>query len=114
MSETRGMPIRTLRVELTGIYEGFWADLRCNQSYAAKLELRSGDAERAFAAFAELIRAWNIPDADGNVLPLPTTAEALRRDIPDEVLDQLITLYGEKQAAAAQLPLAPATPSGPV
>lgn len=107
----RGMPVRTVRVELTGIYAGLWAELQVNQSYAAKLELRSGDSERAFAAFAALVRAWNLPDAAGNVLPLPATVEQLKCDIPDEVLDMLITLYGKQQAEAAELPKASATPS---
>lgn len=106
MGETKAMPVRTTRVNLTGDYAGFWADLQINCSYAVKQELNSGEPERVFAAFAELVQAWNLTNATGAPLTLPTTPEALRHDIPDEVLGDLLTGYREALAAAAQLPKA--------
>ena len=106
MSETKAMPVRTTRVDLTDIYAGFWAELQINCSYDVKQELNCGVAERVLAAFAPLVQAWNITDKKSVLLPLPTTPDVLRGGIPDEVLGQLLTGYREAQEAAAQLPKA--------
>jgi hypothetical protein len=106
MTDNKAMPVRVARIELSGDYEGFWADVQTNSSYAVKQELNSGEPGRVFDAFAPLIQAWNLTDAAGIVLPIPTTPEALAQDIPDEVLGQLLTGYREAQEAAAQLPKA--------
>jgi hypothetical protein len=104
MGETKAMPVRTTRVNLTGDYAGFWADVQTNCSYAVKQELNSGDPERVFVSFAALVQDWNLTNKKGEPLPLPTTPDALRMDIPDEVLGDLLTGYREALAAAAQLP----------
>lgn len=106
MADSKPMPVRVTRVELTGDYEGFWADLQTNCSYAVKQELNSGEPERVFEAFAPLIRAWNLTGANGAAFAVPTSPDVLQRDIPDEVLGDLLTGYREAQAAAAQLPKA--------
>ena len=104
MADNKAMPVRVARIELSGDYEGFWADVQTNCSYAVKQELNSGEPERVFAAFAPLIRAWNLTDANGAAFAVPTIPEVLQQDIPDEVLGDLLTGYREAQAAAAQLP----------
>jgi len=106
MAESKAMPVRVARVELTGDYAGFWADVQTNSSYAVKQELNSGEPGRVFDAFAPLVNAWNLTDRKGVALLIPTTPEALAQDIPDEVLGQLLTGYREAQEAAAQLPKA--------
>ena len=106
MGETKAMPVRTTRVNLAGDYEGFWADLQINCSYAVKQELNSGEPERVFAAFAGLVQGWNLTDTQGHRCLVPTTPDALRLDIPDEVLGDLLTGYREALASAAQLPKA--------
>ena len=104
MTDSKAMPVRVARVELSGEYVGFWADLQTNCSYAVKQELNSGEAERVFEAFAPLIKAWNLTDANGAAFAVPTSPDVLQQDIPDEVLGQLLTGYREAQEAAAQLP----------
>jgi|WetSurMetagenome_2_1015567.scaffolds.fasta_scaffold55963_2 hypothetical protein len=104
MADSKPMPVRTVHVELKDAYEGFWADVQTNCAYAIKQELNSGEPPRVFEAFAPLVRGWNLTDAQGTPLPCPTTPDALRIDIPDEVLGQLLTGYREALEAAAQLP----------
>ena len=104
MADNKAMPVRVARIELSGDYEGFWADVQTNCSYAVKQELNSGEPERVFAAFAPLVLAWNLTSPSGKWLGIPITPEALQADIPDEVLGDLLTGYREAQAAAAQLP----------
>ena len=106
MADNHPMPVRTVRVELTDAYAGFWADVQTNCAYAVKQEFNSGDNDRIWTAFAPLIRAWNLTDEAGAPLALPTTWERLQVEVPDEVLGQLFYGYTDKLNAAAELPKA--------
>jgi hypothetical protein len=104
MSETKAMPVRTVRVELTDAYEGFWADVQTNCTYAIKEEFQSDDLARIWDAFGGLIQAWNITDRAGKVLALPIDWARLRVEVPDEVLGALWHNYNAKLIEAATLP----------
>jgi hypothetical protein len=63
--------VRTAVIELGGDYEGWQATMRVNPTLAVWEDFSSGDEGRLAEALKVLVVEWNVPDDDGNPLPLP-------------------------------------------
>jgi hypothetical protein len=105
------MPIKTVNVELKGDYEGFSVLMRTNVPYEIKMMLISGDMEKTLEALKVMILSWDITDVDGNVLPTPKMGTDMTKDIPDEVLSEMLTQYIEVLKSKTEIPKVPETPS---
>jgi hypothetical protein len=110
----RKLPIKTKRIELTGEYEGWWADVRTNPPVGPLLDAitafesankeKIGEIIPAIYDMLELIvHKWNFVDEKGKDLPF--NRDSLRK-LPLEVL---VLLAQKSQEEILEVPLAPST-----
>lgn len=59
------------RIELTGDYAGWHAEMRLNPELSVWEDFSSGEDERFNSALKYLIRSWNLTDDDGHAIPTP-------------------------------------------
>jgi hypothetical protein len=85
---------RKIKVELTGDFEGWWAEMRLHVPFRMALLLESESAEDRVNAIRSLIVSHNLREEAGfdEVLEDPTNA-------PDDAIDQLLRKWGEIKAA---------------
>ena len=85
---------RKIKVELTGDFEGWWAEMRLHVPFRMALLLESERAEDRVNAIRSLIVTHNLREEVGveEVLEDPT-------DAPDDAIDQLLRKWGEIKAA---------------
>ena len=114
----RRMPVRVQRVELTGEYEGWWADIRTNPPVGLWMDAREritadgGDAVSSATAavdgligvVAAVLKNWNFVDEAGAVLP--PDAAGVRR-LPLDLIGELFNLT---KAGVEQAPLGTSAP----
>lgn len=96
------MPVRTRRVEMDGVYAGFWAEMRVNISMRTLEAL--GKSDDLYPTIAEIVREWNFVDEAGQ--PIPVSEDGLRA-LPIDLFAMLQNRYGEclrNPLAAATLP----------
>jgi hypothetical protein len=78
----------TVKIALEGEYAGWTAELRKTVSARILLELDSGEASRALAAFAKLVVTHNFKGLDGK-----PCADVL--DAPVDALSQTLEAWGK-------------------
>jgi len=103
----RKMPVRIKRVNLSGDFEGWWADVRTNAPFGVYLDMLdmlgggegAEEGTRVARAMGELInalpglvRGWNFVDTEGE--PLPCTLAGMRQ-LPQDLLMALLTAMNE-------------------
>lgn len=80
--------METVKIELDGVYAGWTAELRKQVSARILLDLESGEAARALAAFAKLIVTHNFKGLDGK--PVEDVLDA-----PVDALSQTLEAWGK-------------------
>lgn len=78
------------RIELDGEHAGLWCDMRTDVSARILIDLESGKADRAMAAFARLVLAHNFKGLDGEII-----TDVL--DAPIGALMQAVQKWSEAQ-----------------
>lgn len=99
-------PIRTIEVALTGEYEGYTATMRLNPPFQTKMDLRSGNVEKFFAACGHIILAWNAEDDTGAVIPAPHDDPGAAYRVSDYLLVAYVNAYIDKINEATEIPKA--------
>jgi len=84
------MPVRARRVEMSGDYAGFWAEMRVNISMRTLEALSNTDD--LYPEIAEIVREWNFVDEGGQPIPV---SEAGLRSLPIDLFAMLQSRYGE-------------------
>jgi hypothetical protein len=103
---TSAMPIKTIEIALDEIgYPGWVVTMRTNPRASVYDDLVSGDVERWWPAFGQVVRNWNFADEDGRALELPANYQSEQElDLPIGVIAFVLNRYFEAFAAAAALP----------
>lgn len=105
--------VRTARIELDGDYEGWYATMRVNPSLAIWEDFSSGDGERYESALSAIIVDWNIPDDEGNVLPIPRDGLDWNT-APFDLKVRLTQAFSKTMQARMSPPKEPSTTSEPM
>lgn len=100
------MPVKTAIIELGDIgYPGWQVEVRLNVRARTYDEFLSDDRVAFWAAFAQIIIAWNLLDESGEPLPLPKDGLG-PRELPIDILNTLVLRYCEAMADSAAIPKA--------
>jgi hypothetical protein len=85
---------RKIKIDLTGDFDGWWAEMRLHVPFKMALLLESENPEDRVNAIRSLIVAHNFRPEVGfeETLEDPT-------DAPDDAIDQLLRKWGEVKAA---------------
>ena len=105
------MPIKTVRIELGGEYQGWWADIRTNPPVGLLIDAIAAFEKADHEEIGEImppiydmleltVNAWNFVDEKGK--DIPATRDGLKRT----PIDLLMILANKVQEAVVSLPLA--------
>jgi hypothetical protein len=109
------MPIQTVTIELDEIgYPDWYVTMRTNPRASVYDDFTQQDVERWWAAFGQIVIAWNLADEDGKPLPHPKeVASEKDLDLPISLLAHVLTRYFEAVRDRAAIPKAPSDNSAP-
>ena len=107
----RRMPIRTAQVDFTEDgYPGFRATMRTNPPMSVALDFQSEDMGRIFGAVRVCYPAWDFVDEEGEAIPHDERGTGM---IPPDLLNAMISRWGEVLKATAAIPKANGASSSP-
>lgn len=100
----RRMPVRTKDIELKDEWAGWRFTAVTTVSLENVEDITSGDIGRIRKALADLIRAWNFVDAEGQPMAAPKDdkAEALMGRLPVELAMAMVAAISEAVQEASQ------------
>lgn len=98
--------VRTVELQLDGDYDGITVTLRTNPTLAQRRVLQAGEEGPFLSTLVDLIQAWNVGGADGQLLPL--TLESLET-LPDDLISAIVTGWTDE----VKRPLAEKSGSSP-
>jgi hypothetical protein len=107
------MPTKTHTVKLDEIgYPGWFVSMRTNPRSSVYDDLISGEEQRWWKAFGQIVVEWNFADENGRAMPQPKEVEVEKDlDLPIGILAYVLDRYFDAVKGAAAIPKAPSDSS---